>query len=255
MSLTWFKIPIAEFLKETRRMNLWARGAYITLLADYYENGPPTTDDIGNITGDDEVNMNVFGGLFELRDGRWHHTRADRDIADRAKLTQRSVANGSKGGRKPRGHAIVEETSSALFAEVSQMMKQPEPQAGDLDDYDDDGDDLTSAPKVQTSTSYIGKPPPAAPAPEPIEADEEAEDNFTPIPEDFTLDGAEVSRCLAAGATSTELAAWFDEFKSGHDERGTLSSDWPGAWQARFRGKMQTKPVKGRARVEVSRRA
>src|SRR5882757_1976702 len=109
MSLAWFKIPIAEFLKETRRLSLEARGAYMTLLCDYYENGPfaDCAIALANVAGVPSSRMadiwEELEPLFirDLHEGEWHHLRADKEIADRSKASERAVTNGQKGGRKP----------------------------------------------------------------------------------------------------------------------------------------------------------
>lgn len=277
MSLAWFKIPIAEFLKETRRMTLDARGAYMTVLCDYYENGPPTDDDVSNIVGESTVVHADFLCLFEKRDGRWHHARADKEIADRSKASERAVTNGSKGGRKPAGSIMdtmrreVERRGEPLVIDeeaVRQMVaedqrKTPKPLAlvvdGETDG--DDAPDLTSAPKVETTTQYIGRPPPTPPSNYKGDGEDVNDENmdeddepFLPMPPDFKLEATEIAQCRADGATFDQIATWFDEWKIKHLQTGTTAQDWKAAWEVRFASKLKA-ANRPRPRVEVSRKA
>jgi len=257
VSLTWFKIPIAEFLKETRRMSLEAKGAYVSILCDYYENGPMPGEALVNIIGLPEIDAEPvwkeIEPLFTFgADKRWHHARADKDLADREALRTRSVVNGQKGGRKPRSAA------ATIEAALAHVVGDRKPLTfSEVETDGDDAPDLTSAPRVETTTQYIGAPPPPAPDPQTAEVDEDEDEDlpFAPIPEDFFLSAAEIGRCMHAGASSQEVAQWFDEWKNGHLSRGTLAADWLEAWQKRFEGKMAAKPPKAKPRIEVSRRA
>jgi uncharacterized protein YdaU (DUF1376 family) len=279
MSLTWFKIPIAEFLKETRRLSLEAKGAYMTLLCDYYENGPfaDCAIALANVAGVPSSRMadiwEELEPLFirDMNEGEWHHLRADKEIADRSKASERAVTNGSKGGRKPassimetmrreverRGEPLVidEEAVRQMVAEDQKRAPKPLALVVDGETDGDDEPDLTSAPKVETTTQYIGKPPPAvAPAPPPDEEEDEEDEPFTLLPPDFKLEATEIAQCRADGATFEQIAAWFDEFKTKHLQTGTTAQDWKAAWEARFAGRLKA-ASRPSPRVEVSRKA
>jgi uncharacterized protein YdaU (DUF1376 family) len=255
MSITWFKLPIAEYLKETRRLSLEAKGAYLALLCDYYENGP--------IPNNSEAIDNIIGGaegeaiwqeiaasrlfILDLSEQEWHHLRADKEIADRGKATERAVTNGSKGGRKP-GHKVTEETSSEVLEQLKPMLKPTT--LAIITSEGDDAPDLTTAPRVETTTSFIGKPP----APEP-ELDDDDDEPFIPMPKDFKLTPADIARCRAnaVGVTWDQIAEWFDEFKAKHLAAGTTAQDWTQAWFARLDTRVK-QVNKNRPRVEVSRK-
>lgn len=280
MSLTWFKLPIADFMKETRRLSLEARGAYVTLLADYYENGPfaDCAVALSNVAGVQSSRMadiwEELEPLFirDLQEGEWHHLRADKEIADRSKASERAVTNGSKGGRKPTSSimekmrreveqreplVIDEEAVRQMVAEDQKRAPKPLAFVVDGETDGDDAPDLTSAPKVETTTQYIGKPPPdlaqGMPNIEPDE-DEDEDEPFTSLSPDFKLDPAEISQCRADGATFDQIAAWFDEWKTKHIQAGSTAQDWKAAWDARFAARLKS-ASRSRPRVEVSRKA
>jgi uncharacterized protein YdaU (DUF1376 family) len=281
MTLSWFKIPIAEFLKETRRMSLEAKGAYIAVLCDYYENGPMPGPALINIIGLPAIEAEVvwleIEHLFTYgSDKLWHHARADQDIADRAKLKTRSVTNGQRGGRPARPFAeSVPQTLVIDEAAVKAMRAEGHLKAGtplaefEIDEDSDEepiGKPIDKGIPVETVVHQIGAAPPIA-VPQPTEPVDDVDDDgddledesqdarFKPMPKSFALDGEEIHRCRNAGATAAEIAEWFDDWKNGHLARGTLAANWLAAWQTRFANKMDQRPTRAKPRVEVSRKA
>ena len=95
-----FGFNIKDFIANTTRLNTEAKGAYLMLLLDYYQNeqGPP---DIAKVLATITVlpldawleHSMVILPLFEIRDGRLWHPRCEDEIEKGRKLYGQRVAS------------------------------------------------------------------------------------------------------------------------------------------------------------------
>lgn len=103
MSLEWFPFAPKPFISDTLRLNTEAKGAYLMLMLDYYDQERPAPDDdevLASITGLPietwRRHRRVIEPLFDVRDGLWHHIKCAAVLADQharvKKLTDASQA-------------------------------------------------------------------------------------------------------------------------------------------------------------------
>lgn len=93
-SKLWMPIYIGDYLADTQRLTTEQHGAYLLFLMDYWRNGPLPLDDavLCSISGLKiarfRKHKSTLLSLFQERDGRLHHKRAD---AEKAKAEQHSA--------------------------------------------------------------------------------------------------------------------------------------------------------------------
>jgi uncharacterized protein YdaU (DUF1376 family) len=79
---------IGDYLADTTRLTTEQHGAYLLLIMDYWRNGPPPDDDavLSNITRSSNSNWKkmraAIAGFFNVSDGKWVHSRIDREIEE-----------------------------------------------------------------------------------------------------------------------------------------------------------------------------
>lgn len=84
----WMPLFIGDYLADTGRLTTEQHGAYLLLIMDYWRNGPPPNDDavLANITRSTSGNWKrlrvAIEGFFVVADGKWGHSRIDREIED-----------------------------------------------------------------------------------------------------------------------------------------------------------------------------
>ena len=98
MSLPWFKFEPKPFISDTLRLSTEAKGAYLMLILDYYDQGKPAPDDddtLATITGlSVEVwrrHRRVIEPLFSIRDGLWYHNKCEEVLAEQTSSYQQRV--------------------------------------------------------------------------------------------------------------------------------------------------------------------
>lgn len=98
----WFPFYVGDYLADTMHLSALEHGVYFLLLASYYKNQGPLPDDdkrLANITrlslSDWSATRSAMTEFFEIRDGKWFHKRADKEINQR-KSTQLARQQGAK---------------------------------------------------------------------------------------------------------------------------------------------------------------
>lgn len=98
MSLDWFKFYTKPFITDTLRLSTEAKGAYLMLILDYYDQGRPAPDDdetLATITGLSieawRRHRRVIEPLFNVHDGLWHHNKCAQVLAESGSKYQQKV--------------------------------------------------------------------------------------------------------------------------------------------------------------------
>ena len=90
-SVPWFKFYPGDYLADTQRLTQRQHGAYMLIMLDYYSTGeaPPDDDSVlmrvtlSNTLSDWEAIRLAIRRFFEIRDGKWYHTRIERELKKR----------------------------------------------------------------------------------------------------------------------------------------------------------------------------
>jgi uncharacterized protein YdaU (DUF1376 family) len=99
---------IGDYLRSTAHLNFVEDAAYSRLLRKYYDDEAALSDDVpalcrlmrAHTRAEKAAVETVLHEFFTLEgDGRWHNSRADREI----ELYERQRGNGAKGGRPKNG--------------------------------------------------------------------------------------------------------------------------------------------------------
>ena len=86
-----------KFLAGTFFMTDEQVGRYITLLCLQHQKGHLTTEQMGKVLHDDDVE--VFEKFIQDSEGKWYNVRLDQVIIEREEFAERQRLNGQKGGR------------------------------------------------------------------------------------------------------------------------------------------------------------
>lgn len=251
MSIAWFPFNIKDFVANTMRLTTEAKGAYLMLMLDYYEQGESAPDDddvLAAITGLSleawRRHRKVLAPLFQIRDGFWQHDRIEQEMREAEHKLSLSTARAVAGGK-------------ARQANLRQGKAQAEPQAQPL-----------AQPKQSQSrkraTSKAQAEPVAEPAQSPqtahlhlhLSSNREREEGALsqvgnglgeeaptapvsvdqgltgiPIPADFEpVRHAPMSDAETVLAGSDEWAGELEKFKAHYAANGKWSRDWLATW-------------------------
>lgn len=104
--MNYYQHHIGDFIKATSRLTDGQAMGYLRLLWKYYDEEQPIVDDVKLLAfqmGSSENDLSlILKSFFNLEDGKWHHTRCDKEIAEYHAFCKRQQENGKKGGR-PKG--------------------------------------------------------------------------------------------------------------------------------------------------------
>lgn len=104
----YYQFNIGDYAKHTRHLTNEEDLAYRRMIDHCYLNESPLVDDVKKIAR--LINMrncegevkNVLDDFFVLKDGFWHNSRVEKDLALYAEKADRARENGKKGGRPPK---------------------------------------------------------------------------------------------------------------------------------------------------------
>lgn len=101
----WMPMYWAQYLADTRRLSTLEHGAYLLLIADYWQTGEPLPDDdkvLAKIAGLTKAKWLVIrvaiAALFKVADGVWRHKRVDEELAAAKQRYEKRAAAGQRGG-------------------------------------------------------------------------------------------------------------------------------------------------------------
>lgn len=105
MENPWVAWYPGDYINKTRSLTMGQHGAYTLLLWEYYTNGPlvAKASRLLNVCcsrtqADEQDMLSVLEQFFELRDGFYHHARADEEIEKRLRIREQRQLFGQKGG-------------------------------------------------------------------------------------------------------------------------------------------------------------
>lgn len=105
MNRPWFPFYVGDYTRDTARLTTEAHGAYLLLILDYWVNGAPPDDDevLATIT---KLPVSIWrkrrssiASFFKMKDGRWVHSRIEKEIEAANEKHQKRVEAGGKGGK------------------------------------------------------------------------------------------------------------------------------------------------------------
>lgn len=266
MSLPWFPFNIKDFLANTKRLNTEAKGAYLCLMLDYYEQEAPAPDDDDVLAAICELpveawkrHRKVIAPLFDVRDGHWHHARIEHEMLEAQRKHSSSIARASAGGharwagkppklvKPPKKATFVppDATSTAQAQPEAQPTAQPEQCLGDAHLHKQYNSLSGSKSDLEGTGAEA-----AEPAAKPEGLGEPITEKFWPCPNHLTM-------CRVDGADDETIKAEVNKFILHHLNKGSWSHDWDASfatWWHRWREhRAKQKPAKTAApRVEVN---
>jgi uncharacterized protein YdaU (DUF1376 family) len=276
VSLPWFGFNIKDFIANTTRLNTEAKGAYLMLLLDYYQNeqGPPDIAKVlATVTGlslDAWLEHSVVVlPLFEIRDGRLWHPRCEEEIAKGRKLYGQRLAAGEasvaaraakrdakRTKNEPRNEPLNGEVTAGRAKKGSEIAARNE---ADNEPLNVSFDSIRSLLQPFTEPSNVPLNEPATQEQEQIEEESAyalsgAQAFPAPLDPAFKLTSEDLIRCQNDGASVPQIQAVFDGWKAYALATGNLSDDWSASWWARWERDKPVIPPKPKPRLEVSNR-
>lgn len=133
---SWMPIYWSDYLADTSHLGAMEHGAYLLLIAHYWQAGKPLPDDDVQLSRIARVSRRqwktlkpLLAAFFEIRDGTWQHGRVERELQLARERYERRAAAGQKGGRtrKP-GASDAAALPEQCDSNASAMRKQPQPQ-------------------------------------------------------------------------------------------------------------------------------
>lgn len=104
--LPYQKMFWGDYLRDTRHLSTEEHGAYLLLIAAYWESGKALPDDnqqLARLTGLSLKKWKMvrpkISRFFEISEGHFYHFRIEKDLAESAKAVEVYKENGKKGGR------------------------------------------------------------------------------------------------------------------------------------------------------------
>ena len=242
MSDFWYAWDSGSYAKKTAHLSMIQHGAYRLLLDHYYNNGGPIVANAEQLlrvcrafaSAEREAIDVVLAEFFELRDGRYHHSRCDEEIAKRTNLRKIRAEAGAKGGASARANAR---------ANAKQLPTQLQLQSH------------IHIQEEETVEVRVTAPPPKKlpKAPDGSKGTRWPEDAV--VPDHWLLDGATLrqGRGLPAVDLATE-GIKFQNFWSAKSGAGATKRDWRKTWLnwcLSAKGTGHGKPNGGRSQLEV----
>lgn len=138
MNRPWFPFYVGDYVKDTARLTTEAHGAYLLLILDYWVNGPPPDDNetLATIT---KLPVPIWkkrrpsiAPFFKVVNGKWTHSRIDREIDAANEKHKKRVDAGGKGGKakangKQKSSNATEYDEALVYQSQSQPPSEPIP--------------------------------------------------------------------------------------------------------------------------------
>jgi uncharacterized protein YdaU (DUF1376 family) len=237
VSLPWFPFNIKDFLANTKRLNTEAKGAYLCLMLDYYEQEGPAPDDDDVLAAICELPVDawkrhrkVIAPLFQIKDGFWHHDRIEHEIESGNNKLAQSKARAQAGAaamHTKRGHKLASSNQQAkptasvsASSELEAKLKQSlEAAPLHLPIKDSLSVDVLTVEKDNSGDNSQDLPQ------EPV-----ALDIGTPVDPRFWPCANHISACRFDGADDTIIKREVEAFIAVKQQDGALSKDWDASW-------------------------
>jgi uncharacterized protein YdaU (DUF1376 family) len=136
---TWMPIYWGDYLRDTMHLSTEEHGAYLLLLAHYWTQGGPFTDDQRSLKSVTKMTAKrwqkvrpILATFFVVEDGKWRHKRVDVELQRATDITIARQKAGKIGGKaKANNLANAEQTSTQLQPQSQPQRKKEgdDPQA------------------------------------------------------------------------------------------------------------------------------
>jgi uncharacterized protein YdaU (DUF1376 family) len=274
MSLPWFPFNIKDFLANTKRLNTEAKGAYLLLMLDYYEQGAPAPDDDNVLASITELSpeawikaRRVLEPMFNIRSGHWHHDRIEHELLEAASKHAKAVARSHAAHAARYGKTAAEGAPSVPKAarkqRISSKPATSRPQAGVEQSHKD-------AQEQTHTTLSTERVVPAAPNDDARQAGNglgegkasqarliEPDENplGTTLPETWVPDEFDIDTAKTFGMDDATIQSEVLIFHALNAQNGTFSKNWKGTWHifcARWKERQDAKPKPLPPRLDVN---
>ena len=105
--MQWFKFYMGDFERDTGRLSLAEKGAYIALMSSYYAEESPLPSDkqqlyriAGAHTKPEQAAVRSVLKYFDMVDGSYRHKRIDGEIAKACARAKQNKINAMKGAKR-----------------------------------------------------------------------------------------------------------------------------------------------------------
>lgn len=267
MSLPWFPFNGKDFITDTLRLTTEAKGAYLMLMLDYYEQEAPPPDDdevLANITGLTVErwthHRRVIEPLFSVTDGLWVHERIRNEIRNGHEKHSAKVARVAAATEAAARKAAERRSVTVSVTDPKTDNKPVKTRHRSVNGpVTDSVNPSVTDTQTQTQTPYKDTTLHRAGAREAAETDpgvkkNEIQPESNPLNIDSPLGGAIPIDLWNAPPIDQALTDLFHAFARHHMDEGTFSSDWPALWRAHVEAARKPKKPAARARVEVNKR-
>jgi uncharacterized protein YdaU (DUF1376 family) len=223
MSVPWYAFNFKDYSSDTARLSCEAHGAYVQLIADYYNTGAPMPDDDEQISDLVKLPLERWKVLrprlerfFRIEGGFWHHDRVEKAMRDAEAKHAAGTARAKHAARVRHGKTDTSATTNKqeapheeangidLSSEHAPSSSDVSPEAGDLYLYN-----TTLSTKA-------------------IDSEEEV---HTPISRSFQPSEGALMACRADGATDADIEHDVGRFILTHEEKGSFSANWDATYR------------------------
>jgi uncharacterized protein YdaU (DUF1376 family) len=217
----WMPLFIGDYLADTSRLTTEQHGAYLLLIMDYWRNGPPPDDDsvLQNITKMREQewqkSKQIVMKFFDLVDGKYTHSRIDKELSDAAKAKDKAEAKAKKAAES-------RWSKEAIKHDVSNTS--------------------SNAPSIPTSNAQAMHKECPSPSPLPIKS--KADAVATRLPTDWNPSQKDIEFCLKERPDLNPLtvaARFVDHWIAQPGVKGR-KTDWSATWRNWVRNERQQSP-------------
>jgi uncharacterized protein YdaU (DUF1376 family) len=127
-NMHYYQHHIGDFIKDTSFLTNEEVGIYLKLIWLYYDTEQPLENDLFTLSMKTNARKNevavqgILNMYFELIDGKWHHTRCDKEITEYGEFCAKQKANGLKGGRPKATQEKPKENPTVIHDEPKQTL-------------------------------------------------------------------------------------------------------------------------------------
>jgi uncharacterized protein YdaU (DUF1376 family) len=206
MSKAWMPMYWGDYKSDTSHLSTLEHGAYLLLIAHYWQTGILPTDDnrlarIAGLSMEEWLCVRIAVAQFFTKN--WKHNRIEKELknaADKSEKAQKSAAN--RWNKKEKSIMRTQCDGNAK-AYANDMLSQSQSQS-----------------HIDTNVSIIDA------SPKPKRAKPK-----TKISEDAQPNERDIEAASKAGLTSEAFRVQWSKFRNYHLSRGNLMADWSAAWR------------------------